>query len=387
MNSLNSESNRNAPSERTVLESDVESSSSSSSSSVSSRKRKRRRRGERRIRKLEKVVGILTREVRSLRDSFQPKAQNDSDVLSLFAVDDLEAVPTPPAPVASGDGEKTDINFKLETTLKSVCATTSLEHSDILDKLQHFNTSNWAQVRYIDAQKTYVSSPGFTELESNDMIKTFDRNRALAVTEKTLAAVSHALIIQNEKLKDGFDALLSWLQSENEPVTITAVKDKINNIFSEGDYTRIHLDMLQMVCGRRADIIQQRRDGVLHFVKDQCLKESLRKIPPTQVHLFDDKRFSDCINSNGGIEKVFFSPRTPAQGAAGKRALAQRVSHADSKRSHEYPRSRVQPGPSTSVYAPPQEKKRKSETFRPTGAPNNKYYKNKHGKRSQRRYD
>jgi hypothetical protein len=43
---------------------------------------------------------------------------------------------------------------------------------------------------YLDAQNTYVSSPGFTELESNDMVKTFDRNRALPVTEKTLAAVS-----------------------------------------------------------------------------------------------------------------------------------------------------------------------------------------------------
>lgn len=387
-NVIESDKGQRASRERMVSESETESNSTSSSSSVQSRKRRRRRRDRRRVHKLEKLVGNIAREVRSLRDTLQA----NSDVLSIHAVDDLEATSPPSAPVAPEDEpnypQVTDINFKLETTLKSVCATTSKEHADILDKLQHFNTANWAQVRYIDAQKTYVSSPGFTELDSNDMIKTFDRNRALAVTEKTLAAVSHALIIQNEKLKDGFEDLLSWLHAQTEPQTIAAVKDKINNIFSEGEYSRIHLDMLQMVCGRRADIIQQRRDGVLHFVKDQCLKESLRKIPPTQVHLFDDKRFSDCITSNGGIEKVFYSPRIPAQGNAAKRALAQRVSHTDPKRSYEHQRARVLPGPSTSAFAPPsQERKRKPGSFRATAAPSNKYYKNKHGKRSQRRYE
>ncbi|XP_061729120.1 uncharacterized protein LOC133534041 [Cydia pomonella] len=339
-----------------------------------------------RMTRLEDVVSKLAHEVRSLRDNFSSRPReysSASDVLSIVSPEDMETPEAPPVPVP---GPARDISFKLETTLKSSGAITSKEHAEILDKLQHFNSNNWSQVRYIDAQNTYVSSPGFTDLESNDMIKSFDRNRALAVTEKTLAAVSHALIIQNEKLKAGFETFVSWIGSQGD-CTVEAVADKINEVFSEGDYSRIHLDLLQMVCGRRADIIQQRRDGVLHFVKDRYMKESLRKIPPTQEHLFDDKRFSDCITKNGGIDKVFFCPRTPAQGVASKRTPAQGVSQPEqSKKAADYPSFRVYPGPSAAPAQASQDRKRKAGPFR-SNQRSDKYYKNKQGKRSRRRYD
>jgi hypothetical protein len=341
-----------------------------------------------RLARLENVVSSLAKEVRSLRDTFCSRAteySSDSDVLSICTPDELEA-PSTLSP-AERPGPTKGISFKLETTLKKTGANTSKEHAEILDKLQHFGSNDWSQVRYIDAQNTYVSSPGFTELESNDMVKTFDRNRPLAVTEKTLAAVSHALIMQNEKLKDGFDTFVSWLGAQGE-CTVELVTDKINEIFSEGEYSRTHLDLLQMVCGRRADIIQQRRDGVLHYVRDRYMKEALRKIPPTQEHLFDDKRFSDCIIRNGGMDKVFYSQRTPAQGAATKRTLAQRVNHAElNKKPAEYSSFRVRPGPSASSGVPAaQDRKRKAGSFRPA-TQGDKYFKNRQGKRSRRRYD
>lgn len=378
--------------ERSVS-SDSDSSTSSSSDSRRRRRRRRRRRGKKhgRLDRLEKVVRDLANKVGSIQNtnlapgaSRSAQIDSDSSALSIFAADDLEEVAPAAVPKAPSD---TTVKFKLETTLKSSAAKTSSEHAEILDKLQHFNTPDWSQVRYADAQKAYVSFPGFTELESNDMAKSFDRNRALAVTEKTLAAITHALIMQNEFLQRGFDTFFAWLDSAADGLTIQDIKTKIDQTFS-ADYNKIHLDLLQMVCGRRADLIQQRRDYILSFVRDKCLKETLRKVPPTLEYLFDDKKFSDIVSKNGGMEKVFISPsRVSGQGGGYKRPLAQRVPNAEPKKNLVFSRSHVGSSSNSTNYPPAQGRKRKMEDNFRDRSRSDKFYKGRGGKRSQRRYD
>lgn len=303
MNSLDENFNNvsmdNAPRARSQS-----SGSSSSSDSSTVRKRRHRRRKERRRRtklsRLEDAFEKLTKKVSSLQDLI---VKNNTH----SCMSDSESILYIPSPTELEHelNEEKGIDFKIQTTLKSQTLQTNNTHLELLNKLQHFNSPDWAQVRYSEVQKLYNSTPGFVELESNDVLKNFERNRSLAVVENSLAAMSHAVILQNEAFQKGLGQFISWVSELKNPTTTEEITSKINEIFADGEYKKIQSDLLQMICGKRADIVQQRRDGILNSVKESCYKESLRKIPPSAHHLFDDARFSDFVGKQGGVLKIF----------------------------------------------------------------------------------
>ncbi|CAG9137918.1 unnamed protein product [Plutella xylostella] len=65
---------------------------------------------------------------------------------------------------------------------------------------------------------------------------------------------------------------IKWNQ-DSDLVSSTDVKDKLESIFLKGDFFKVTTDALQMVCGHRADIVQQRRDAILKHVKDPLLRK------------------------------------------------------------------------------------------------------------------
>lgn len=77
----------------------------------------------------------------------------------------------------------------------------------------------------------------------------------------------------------------------------------------EGNYNKISGDLLQLACGHRADIIEQRRDAILKSVKDKFMRSNLRKIPPSSSFLFNKEAFSSAIEKAGGAGKVFWPLR------------------------------------------------------------------------------
>ena len=198
------------------------------------------------------------------------------------------------------------IEFSIHTQLKdpTVPVTTNV-HLDLLKKLQHFDSEEWNSVRYADVQKNYCSKPGFIELECNDEVKPFEKCQNLLVTEKSLAAISHALIIQNEALQKGFEDLIKWANTDSNILTSKSLYDKINEIFMAGTFQKPALDALQLVCGRRADLIEQRRDAILACVKDKFIRGTLRKIPPSTQYLFENNAFSEALKNNGTVNKIF----------------------------------------------------------------------------------
>lgn len=194
-------------------------------------------------------------------------------------------------------------NFDLSTNLKEPpIPKTSPEHLNVLNSLQHFNTENWRNVRYVDIQKCYKSRPGFTELNINDEIRYSERSD-LILAERSLSAITHALIMQGDALKKGVSELLQWSQ-DSEELNKESLLSKIKDIFA-GDFQKVSLDCLQLVCGRRADVIEHRRDLILTLVKDPCLKSRLKQIPPSCEHLFEKEKFSEFLKINGGINKIF----------------------------------------------------------------------------------
>jgi hypothetical protein len=212
----------------------------------------------------------------------------------------------PPTSVGSDNALKLTLNTVLKepTVPKS-----SPAHVSFINSIHHFDSENWSSVRYSDVQKQYCSQPAFTDLEANDEIKPFDRFLNLSVTERGFAALTQALIKQSEAADTAFESLLAWSRSNTE-LTSQSLQDKLKELFIEGNFHKISNDALQLACGHRADLIQQRRDSILRSVKDKYFKETLRKIPPSSQFLFQKEAFSAAIDKHGGVTKAFWPARS-----------------------------------------------------------------------------
>lgn len=206
------------------------------------------------------------------------------------------------------------VNLSINTVLKEPSLPKSSKfHLELLQKVQHFDSSEWRDVRYSEVQKAYSTTPGFVELECNDEIKPFDRYTNFCVTERSYAAITQALINQKDAAQAGFESLLTWASDNSNDLSPTTIKDKLNEIFIEGSYNKISNHLLQLACGHRADIIEQRRDSILRSVKDKFLRSKLRNIPPTSSFLFKNDAFSDAIEKSGGVGKAFWPIRNSSQ--------------------------------------------------------------------------
>lgn len=298
--------------------------------------RKVKRKPKRRRTSTSDAIKYLTEQVSGIKDfiagsvAFQPafhshtynNEQCNSDISAdisgeLFSDhNETSAPPELPVPSCSFD-------MQLQTVLKEpTVPKSSSSLVELINNIQHFGTEEWGSVRYADVQKQYCSSPGFNYLETNDEIKPYDKSNSLALIERGFAAITLALIKQNSAIQSGFKHLVEWAQTA-EQVSPKSLEDKVNEIFIKGDFQKISSDVLQLACGHRAELIQQRRDNILRSVKDNFLKASLRKIPPTCETLFNKEPFSSAIEKGGGVTKVFWPLKAPSNNKTAAQAQSQ----------------------------------------------------------------
>ncbi|VVC97608.1 unnamed protein product, partial [Leptidea sinapis] len=165
--------------------------------------------------------------------------------------------------------------------------------------LRHFDKSEWCEV-----------SPGFTQLEANEEIRHYDSQRHLAYADKSYAALTLYLLKQREVLQDNMTNLITWAH-DKVGLTSEQLRVKITELFSEGEHQRVSSDMLQIICGHRAETIHMRRYVVINFVRDPLLKSTLRKIPPSNQHIFNAEMLASALETAGGVPT-----RYPSQGPA-----------------------------------------------------------------------
>lgn len=235
-----------------------------------------------------------------------------------------------PASNAVSDPPKQSIFFDLpiNTVLKEPSIPkSSSKHLELLNNIQHFNTDQWDSVRYAEVQKQYCSTPGFTYLDTNDELKPYDKYISVALTERGFAAITQAVIKQNEAAQSGFKEVIEWASSVG-PVSADSLQQKIQEVFVKGSFQKISGDILQLSCGHRAEMIQQRRDSLLRSIKDNFLKASLRKIPPTCDNLFHKDLFTSAIEKAGGVAKISWPLRAPTHFKTAAQAQSQQQTQA-----------------------------------------------------------
>jgi hypothetical protein len=176
---------------------------------------------------------------------------------------------------------------------------------EIIKRLQHFDSKEWNEVRYSKVLKEYVADPGFKELEINLDLQTKDPSPVFPQMERAFAALSHAILLQREALQNSLREVIEW-STNTEDLSPLSLKIKIQEKFSaQGEYNKISDDMLQICCGKRAEVIEHRRDKILANCVRDFEKEALKKIPPTIENLINEEKLSSQLQKLGGSSKIF----------------------------------------------------------------------------------
>lgn len=260
------------------------------------------------------VLNQLCNQVQVLTN-FMNNFMNNSEqpIATGLQTDVVSEVNNSREPVASCEPlQNEEFSFKsLHTTLKDPgVGKTDQHHFDIIKSLQLFESDDCFNINFIDTQKTYLSKPGFTELETNDDLKPFDKNKFLPSVERTLSALSKAVIVQRETLQDNVSVLLAWFKSL-ESVSFEEFSAKVNELFvEEKKFTSVSNDMIQIICGKRASIINNRRVEILKSIPNSFTSDKFKKIPPSSDFLFEPNEFNKLLEREGGPSKVFQKTQT-----------------------------------------------------------------------------
>lgn len=316
------------------------SSTSRSESSQDSRKRKRKshrhrskkqKRDRRLLEKLTKEVGKLRKNIVNKEDSFRDNESFISDVSRELYNDCYASQPFLNSPV---EEILPNLSFQIETKTKDPAVpTTPEEYLKMLSEVQRFGSRAWSEVRYFETQKLYNHSPGFTDLETNEEVKAYDKIRHLAYSDKSYAAITFGILKQKEVFLKSCRNLLAW--SKSPDASLNNLDDKIDEFFLKGDFHKVSTDLLQMACGHRAETIEMRRDGILKCVRDPLIKCKLEKIPPSNTHVFEQDALTATIETAGGIRKAFW-PANQSSGGNASRAKSTNAARLPSRGNAHY---------------------------------------------------
>lgn len=97
-----------------------------------------------------------------------------------------------------------------------------------LTEIQRFDRDDWYAVRFSDVQKKYVTTPGFVELNVNDLLKRFEsgvlcEDSRSYLLQRTFAALTNGLPLQREELHKNLQFLVDWAVSSEQTLTANSL--------------------------------------------------------------------------------------------------------------------------------------------------------------------
>lgn len=307
-------SGRKRKASRSSSSSSSTSSSSTDSSSSSGNRKQRSRKRKNKNRKFDKLFDDISKikqqlSSRAVYTDYHSCANEDYSELDANVSGELfegeSYTGLTPEPIAEPAAQ---VEFRLAISTKTKephVPQAPPEFVEQLNSLQRFNNEDWRNVRYLDVQKHYVHKPGFVNLQPNDEVARYDASSSTGNMEKAFAGITYGLLKQRDALQNEIRDFLTWAR-QTDTLKYNEINDKLQDIFSKGEYVKTSNDTLQLVCGHRAELIQKRRETILASVKDSFHKAALRKVPPSASNLFEADKFSSILEKAGGTKKVFW---------------------------------------------------------------------------------
>lgn len=326
------------------------SSSASSSEMESSPDRKKSKRSKHvsdaQFEFLSQQVAFLTNLIAQKHSESQPQASTSQvpDAVNEPTTFTNELGLRPPPGTSEADKQQLQLS-ELSTTLKDPPYPQSDEkHLEKLSQLQRFKSSDWYAIRFSEAQKKYVATPGFVELNVNDELRRFNASGSnedrLYLIERTFAALTNAILTQKDELRTCLQSLVDWSNDKSTTLSPRSLFDKIEQTFGkESNFTKVTDDILQIACGRRADCISMRRDIIIKRISEEYHCGALQKIPPSVDNLFDSDKLAAYLQKIGGAEKLTacFQPtrQTTAATSSGQKHAYDKSKPSTSKQTSE----------------------------------------------------
>ncbi|KAI8432519.1 hypothetical protein MSG28_013516 [Choristoneura fumiferana] len=129
-------------------------------------------------------------------------------------------------------------------------------------KLQHFNTQAWKGLKYKSILQGFSATPGFVALKE----------------------------------------LINWAARNPSELNPASLLEKATSLLGPGSpLHKCSERKMQVICGRRGECIEIRRERILKEVNNINLKTSLREIPPSAEYLFSRDALQPLIQSLGGF--------------------------------------------------------------------------------------
>lgn len=177
-----------------------------------------------------------------------------------------------------------------------------------LSSMQRFDSSDWNSVRYAEVQKKYVAFPAFSELKVNEELRRLEDPFAPVKwfqMERSFAALSNAFLEQNEVVNLALRNMIEWCTHPDTKLTPSSIHDKLKVLFgNESGYNEVSRDILQIICGKRAEVLEFRRRTILKCLKGKYMREDIETIPPSAEYMFNPQMLADYIQKIGGIDKL-----------------------------------------------------------------------------------
>lgn len=193
---------------------------------------------------------------------------------------------------------------------KTITPQADKERLQELAHLQKFETPSWKGIRYKKALQSCIASPGFVGLKVNEELCHFNKTKDyLAPTENLLAGLSNNILEQRQLLRLGLQDLLDWASANPNNLNTDTLFEKISGTFGPGSPSYKNSETaMQIVCGKRAECIEIRRDRILKEIANSNLRATLQNVPPSQEYLFSREALQPIIASLGGSQVWLNTP-------------------------------------------------------------------------------
>lgn len=150
---------------------------------------------------------------------------------------------------------------------------------------QKLDRPSWCRVRYAEAENALKHGASFQPLLANFSLgcNNKDADFNLRKIERLLGIVSFGLLAQRDAFQKARVELVQALPQAG-PLISKLFTDEL------AGFKKTSTDLLQYVCGKRAEVIQDRRK--LLTPADPATKRALSMIPPSASHLFNEDLLS-----------------------------------------------------------------------------------------------
>lgn len=239
-------------------------------------------------------------------DPLEDGGASDTDEPSVFQVPTFNLGDEP------GGSASKDISFTPNVKEDDPLVSTQSETLKIQGvACQKLGSSSWNRIKYKDVQKKLRAAPVFDALKVNDQLGSITQNKfcqnVLMNADMTLGSICHGLLKQREALTEQIRDL-----TKRHPEVMNEVQELLSS--NSSVFKNVSDDILHYTCARRAEIIDLRRR--VFKPNNDFLATKLSQIPPSETHLFDEEKFDNFINKQGGFYRIFRSTRKSSQSAS-----------------------------------------------------------------------